>query len=1213
MLHHDIPTIVLEIAYVGRGRERREITARRTIIGRESGDIVLGDPEASALHAEIDCGDGHVIVRDLGSFNGTLREGKRLPQFALFPGQTFRCGQTDITLVEVRGGAAVPAPGRTAVSTTAPRGSTSTLPAHEPPSRPETLVRSSGASASPSPASTLVGVPPPGGQPARAPIYAGPTLPGDAVAPAPSPAEASTAHSHDEPVFRPPVANAVIKPSREAGVGGGPPSSTATRRRSLGTIFAWVGIAAACLGAIVGLVFFVQTLLAGRQLAFVETIAADLPGDTVGVVALRSPRAVLEIVGDETGDELRRRIREPLGLDLFEQDTWASAGVSLDAPIGLALLHAEDGVLALSFGVTDADAARATILERLRAQTGDPDLRWVEREIGSVTVEWLEEPTPLAAVHRGKRLVLVWSERSDRADAVTRAVERIAEVSKGQRLADRPGFEALVPPDGETLVLAYLDGASARASISGTGLEQIAVRTALADIDGFALGLSRDGSAMHVTAQTVLREGATALALAGERRITKSHALRRVDAPVLASLDLAFDPSAFEQTLSSLSVLGGFGLRVVEDQVREEFGVDLRSDLLRNLTGELGYALLQLPSTSRSDDVRALAWVGVSDERKTAEVLDKALAKLGEPTGARTESVGGTTVHLFDGPPRIAAFVFAGHLWVAVGEIDLRDLFGGTSASFLDAPRHPSIAEALRSGGSMAGFVDVRELLAASEPLLGSQLRVSTPELAAVVEPIEVVTVRAWTKARTMVSRFSVHTSTDDALQTLVRAAVSGVGSTLVGLPELPTEKPEPEPPELEPMPVPYVDDIWPKTRHEHGSVPARDVSYAVELGRDPQARGPADALVTIVQFGDFECPYSRQVTTTLDEVLAEHGREVRLVFRHNPLPGHPHARTAARAAIAAGRQGQLWPMHDKLFEHPTALGEADVRRWAVELGLDPTRFDRDFYDAATERQIDDDIEAARQLAATGTPAFFVNGRYLPGAQPAAAFAALIAEERARAETFVARRGNTRKHLYRDMITHFAPGVPPPAPPTPTPEDELRHPVSAEGLPRRGATAFARVEIIACMDFDCPFCARVQPTVETILERYPTEVSYAVAHNPLAFHPGAEPAARAAIAAARQDKFWEMHDELFAKQKLRTEADLESMARALRLDIPRWKRDMSDARTTELIEANKRLCNDNDARGTPSFFINGRLLSGAQPFSSFEAIIEDELRGAAGI
>ena len=237
---------------------------------------------------------------------------------------------------------------------------------------------------------------------------------------------------------------------------------------------------------------------------------------------------------------------------------------------------------------------------------------------------------------------------------------------------------------------------------------------------------------------------------------------------------------------------------------------------------------------------------------------------------------------------------------------------------------------------------------------------------------------------------------------------------------------------EPEPVPVPYVGDIWPNatpTGAGNGK-PDPAVNYAVGLGDDPQVRGPDNALVTIVMFGDFQCPYCKRVLGTVDEVMAKYGKDVRLVFRHNPLAMHSEAKIAARAAIAAGRQGKFWGMHDKLYDNQHALTEDNFRGWADELGLDVVKFDRDYADRFSTTQVEADMAEATKFGARVTPSFFVNGRYLAGAQPLHAFETVIDEEMERAKKFVERRGNTRKRLYEDMVTRFAGEVtkPPKAP-----------------------------------------------------------------------------------------------------------------------------------------------------------------------------------------
>jgi protein-disulfide isomerase len=158
-------------------------------------------------------------------------------------------------------------------------------------------------------------------------------------------------------------------------------------------------------------------------------------------------------------------------------------------------------------------------------------------------------------------------------------------------------------------------------------------------------------------------------------------------------------------------------------------------------------------------------------------------------------------------------------------------------------------------------------------------------------------------------------------------------------------------------------------------------------------ARGPEKADVTVVEFTDYQCPYCRRVQSTVQRLIDEHPEKVRHVIKHNPLSIHPQAPGAAKAAIAAGRQGKFWEMHASIFENPRQLGEEDLRARARALELDMDQYDEDFASEETAKIIATDQAEARRLGATGTPAFFINGRLLSGAQPYEAFKGRVDEE----------------------------------------------------------------------------------------------------------------------------------------------------------------------------------------------------------------------------
>jgi len=168
-----------------------------------------------------------------------------------------------------------------------------------------------------------------------------------------------------------------------------------------------------------------------------------------------------------------------------------------------------------------------------------------------------------------------------------------------------------------------------------------------------------------------------------------------------------------------------------------------------------------------------------------------------------------------------------------------------------------------------------------------------------------------------------------------------------------------------------------------------------VEVRVDPSApaKGPADAPVQIVEFSDFQCPYCSRAGATMARVVGQYGDKVRLVFRDFPLPFHDKAKPAAEAALCAHEQGQFWNYHDKLFGNQSALAPENLKQYAVDLGLDAGRFNACLDGGQFRATVEGNHRDGAALGVQGTPAFFVNGRFLNGAQPFEAFAAIIDEE----------------------------------------------------------------------------------------------------------------------------------------------------------------------------------------------------------------------------
>ena len=161
----------------------------------------------------------------------------------------------------------------------------------------------------------------------------------------------------------------------------------------------------------------------------------------------------------------------------------------------------------------------------------------------------------------------------------------------------------------------------------------------------------------------------------------------------------------------------------------------------------------------------------------------------------------------------------------------------------------------------------------------------------------------------------------------------------------------------------------------------------------DSPSRGSANAPIEMIEFSDFQCPFCLRANPTVQQVLNTYGDRIRFVYRHYPLPNHPNARPAAEAAACANEQGKFWPYHDRLFANPAKLSDADLKQNAAELGLDTSKFNACVDSHKAKAQIDADVRAGEDAGVDGTPAFFINGRMISGAQPFDVFKKVIDEE----------------------------------------------------------------------------------------------------------------------------------------------------------------------------------------------------------------------------
>jgi protein-disulfide isomerase len=176
-------------------------------------------------------------------------------------------------------------------------------------------------------------------------------------------------------------------------------------------------------------------------------------------------------------------------------------------------------------------------------------------------------------------------------------------------------------------------------------------------------------------------------------------------------------------------------------------------------------------------------------------------------------------------------------------------------------------------------------------------------------------------------------------------------------------------------------------------TAPVAQASH-VDVDDDP-ARGPENALVTIIEFSDYQCPFcKRYVDQTLPLILDTYGDRVRYVFRDFPIArSHPQATRAAEATQCAYEQGRFWEYHDLLFQNQGRLDEASLREHAGSLGLEQSTFDQCLESGKYSQEVQDDFTDGQAYGVTGAPTFFINGRKLVGAKPFPTFQEVIEEE----------------------------------------------------------------------------------------------------------------------------------------------------------------------------------------------------------------------------
>jgi protein-disulfide isomerase len=377
---------------------------------------------------------------------------------------------------------------------------------------------------------------------------------------------------------------------------------------------------------------------------------------------------------------------------------------------------------------------------------------------------------------------------------------------------------------------------------------------------------------------------------------------------------------------------------------------------------------------------------------------------------------------------------------------------------------------------------------------------------------------------------------------------------------------------------------------------------------------GSRTAPVTIVHFSDFQCPFCSRVDTSMQQIKTTYGPDkVRIIWKNEPLPMHPNAKPAAEAAMgvfALKGNDAFWKFHDTAFHNQKELGDASYEQWAKDAGVDIAKFKAGLSAHTWAKKVEEDHQLAQKLGVNGTPASFINGVSLSGAQPFEKFKAVIDQELKKAEAKIA-SGTPKDKIYVAMSEENKKNAP--AEEENEKEDTKSvFKVPVEKSPVKG-NPNALVTIVEFSDFQCPYCKKVEPTLKAVMDKYGDKVRLVWKNEPLPFHPRAEPAAEVAMEARAEkgnDGFWAAHDKLFESQPKLDDTDLENVAQSLGLNMDKVRDAMKTHKYKPLLDNDTDLSEDFQASGTPHFFINGHRLVGAQPEEKFDKVIDDEIKHA---
>jgi len=392
----------------------------------------------------------------------------------------------------------------------------------------------------------------------------------------------------------------------------------------------------------------------------------------------------------------------------------------------------------------------------------------------------------------------------------------------------------------------------------------------------------------------------------------------------------------------------------------------------------------------------------------------------------------------------------------------------------------------------------------------------------------------------------------------------------------------------------------------------APEASELLPVGDAPFV-GKASAKVTLVMFSEFQCPYSRRVVGSLMALMDEYeSDELKIMFLHYPLGFHDQAQGAAEASLAAHAQGKFWAFHDMLFNNQHALDRDSLEEYAEELDLDMDAFRAALDDGTYTEQVRAEMRLGAQYGINGTPSFLINGELLVGAQPQAAFQAIIDDEIEAADELI-ESGVALSGVFQRRVQENLPDAEEPTPaerPAEVPSGALEPRPTAPTvgtLPDRRQERGGPVELAVFADFTSPEYRDFGATLDRLAAEFGENLELSYTSVVDVENPNATLVAAALREADHQGRWQFFHAGLLAENGELTQDTLIQVAQRTGLDTAAFGAAVNRDDLGALAQNDLERARQHGVSATPTVYLQEQRLVGSVPYSDLQEMISGEL------